>query len=132
LLAGALPAVSRELARQQHVVEDGKIRQQVELLEDETDVIHPEAIPPRCREAVQGLAQDFHGAGLRHDDAADGRQQRALAAAAGAADENMFTSSDLEMRQGQCRVRLAGPGEAQLAHGNGGGRGGRSGRVMTT
>jgi len=83
-------------------------------------MIDAEAIAPRGRQLLQAAPENADAALAGHDDAADQCQQSAFAAAAGAADKDMFARRHREFIDGQRRRSVAGPGERNVAQGDGG------------
>src|SRR5581483_3136047 len=84
----APPARRGELQRQQDVLPHSEIRDQVEHLENETQVLAPEAIASTRIEARQSGSEQGHGPRERRQHAANETEQRALAAAARALQEH--------------------------------------------
>lgn len=72
----------RELKRQEDILHDGERGDEVERLEDESNVRAPEERPVRLREGREVRSINYHPAGGREVDAADEVEKRALARAA--------------------------------------------------
>ncbi|MNL10653.1 hypothetical protein D3C87_1314600 [compost metagenome] len=107
--------MGRELAPQQHVVQHGEVGQQVQLLEDDADVVGAKAVAPGAGQRTQIRPIHLDAAVRRGQHASQQAQQRALAAAAGAGDEDVLASAHLEMVHPQVRALLARPGEGDVA-----------------
>jgi hypothetical protein len=120
---GALRAQGREAAGQQHVVQHAEIGQQVELLEHDADVVGAPPVAPSGRQIAPILAQqaDLTGVGRQHPGSQG--QQRGLAAAAGAAQQQALAGDQLQRGQVQHVLRGAGPAEVHLPQAEDGQRG---------
>ena len=120
--SGALAAARGKGAGQQHVVDRRQPGQQVELLEQETDVVGAEAVAGAAGEARDVGAEKFDAAGLRQGDAAEQAEQGAFAAAAGAVQEDAFACGKFEALNVEAG-RLSRPakdqvGDSQRRHGS--------------
>jgi len=73
---GLAPAQSGELGRQQHVVGDRQVIEQVEELEDHSDAAPPEPGYPGLTQPVHALPGHRHGATGRLVQACDEVEQR--------------------------------------------------------
>ena len=111
----ALPAQAREAAGQQHVVQHAQVGQQVELLEDVAHVVGAEGIAPRAGQRGPGRAEQADRAGARQQHAGQQPEQRALAAAAGAVQEQRAPGGHLQRVDGQAVLRRPRPAVAQRA-----------------
>ena len=103
---GALRAPHREPAGQQHVLHHRQIRDEIELLKDEADVLDAKPVTPFERRELG--AEDADAALLRRQDSGEQRQQRALAAAARAEEEYALARIDgeaLDVKAGRARPR---------------------------
>ncbi len=92
-----LRAATSELERNQHVLQRSQRREEVEGLEDETDLFRPELRPPVLgeREDVFTVQDDTAGRGLV--EAGQQTEQRGLAAARGTDDGYEGLRFDLEV-----------------------------------
>ena len=118
-ITGALPAPRRKGARQQDVVDRGQPGQQVELLEQEADAVGAQTIACPAGEFCHFVAENLKGAMLGQCDAAQQTEQRALAAAARAMQENMFAGSDVQLGNVEAGPGLARPAKDQIGNADG-------------
>ena len=119
------PHARRKTAGQQHVVEHREVGQQVELLEDVADVVGPDVIARDGGQRRPVPSQQSYGTRARQEDPGHQRQQRALAAAAGAAQEqplagrrssaSMRTQSSAAPGQPKRTPRTLSNGASELA-----------------
>jgi hypothetical protein len=112
--AGAIPPPRRKGAGQQHVVERRQPGQQVELLEQEADVVGAKAVAGAAAELRDVGAEQFDRALLRQGDAAEQAEQGALAAAAGAVEEDALAGGEFEARNLEAVPRLSRPAKDQV------------------
>ena len=89
-------ALVGETAWQGHVLDHGQVRDQVEHLENETDMMRAKVITLRTAECTQLLPQHLQHTGLGQGDAGEQVQQGRLAAAAGATQKYAFAMIDLQ------------------------------------
>jgi hypothetical protein len=128
-LLHALPPLRRRHAAvgqgELDVLEDGEVADEVEALEDETDVAVADARALAEVEVLHGLAGDGVGAAGGRVEQAQDREQRGLAAAGGAGDRHVFALGDVEVDAGEGvgldLVRVEDLGQA-LEPDQGGGR----------
>ena len=94
----------REAARQQHIVDNRQVRDEIELLEDETNVVGTKPIT-RCRvQCRQIVTQKAQATALRHQYPTEQTEQRTLAATAGAMHEDALTGLNLKVRYIETRI----------------------------
>ena len=110
-------ATRREAQRQQHIVENGEIGEQIEELKHEADVIGAQTIAARAAGEGEILAEEFDAAGSWRQDTGDEIQQRALAAAAGALQEHTLAAADPQLLDGEQVTISARPAKAQVLDG---------------
>ena len=91
--------------RHVHVVEDVEVRDQVEALEDEADLLVPQLRARLVREAADVLAVQLVGAGVEGLEQARDVHERRLAGARGTRDRDELAVADLQREVTQ-RVRL--------------------------
>lgn len=104
-----LPATWSELQRQQDIVLDACIGQQVKLLKYKPDLFRAEPIPFACREICDVGFSDRNGAGLGHDRPANQRQQGRLSRPTFAKQQHRFGPGHGQGRNMQLKRPLAGP-----------------------
>ena len=95
----ALCAPRREPAGQEHVLNHREVRDQIELLEDEADVLDAKPVAPAQRRKLG--AEDTDAPFLRGQDSGEQGKQRALAAAARTEEEYALARLDLKAFDGK-------------------------------
>ncbi len=111
----AVARTRREPQRQQDVLQDRQIRQQIELLENVADVIGAPSVTAGSRERRYDGVAKRHCAALRAKYAREQPEQRRLAAAAWAMQEHMLAG--IEVKRGDVQDGfLPRPGESQVMH----------------
>ena len=105
-----MPAIGQ---RQLDVFKHREIADQVEALEDETDLAIADAGALRVIELRHRLTVEREAAFGRGIEQAENREQRGLAATRRSGDRNVFALLDVEMNAGE-RVRLDFVGEEDL------------------
>jgi hypothetical protein len=118
VLEHALPSSPSETERQEHVVEDRQVGQEVEHLEDDAEVLDPEAIARRRRQSREVGTENADGAFARGEHAAQQAQQGGLAATARAGDEQGLPARNIESLHHEREGLAARPSEADASHGN--------------
>ena len=99
--------VGREAQRQQHVVDDRAVGQQVEHLEDDAEVLGAEAVAGRGGQPGDVGAEDLDASRLRRDDAAKQAEEGRLAAARRADQQDALGRSAGRSRRPRARRRCA-------------------------
>ena len=92
-------------------------------------MVGAQAVAAAAGEAAEVVAEYLDATALGQRDAADQAEQRALAAAAGAVQEDAFAGGDGEIADLQARRRLARPAEGEVGDADGVGHGERSSRA---
>ncbi len=98
--------------RQLDVLRDGQMRQDVEGLEDEADLVPPQAGAGVLVEPRDVLAADDDAAGVRRIEAGDQVQQGGLAGARLADHGDVLAGGQFEIERIEDRPRAEAPGEA--------------------
>ena len=83
-------------------------------MEQEADVVGAKAVAGAAAELRDVGAEQFDRAGLRQGDAAEEAEQAALAAAAGAVEEDAFAGGEFEQRNVEAVMRLPWPAKNQV------------------
>ena len=119
---GPLLAPRRKPARQEHVVDQRQIGDEVEHLEHEADMVGAEGIARRTAQRGDLGTQDRDRSGLGLDDPAQQVEQRRLAAAARPADEQLLAAIDDEFGNIEDQRIPAAPAEADVGEADHAGR----------
>jgi hypothetical protein len=91
-------------AREGDIVGDAQIRNQIEHLKDESDVLSPESVPLRSGQQSQILTEHIHHTGLSREHARKNTEKRSLAGAARSVQKDLFSPGYFEPRNLQCVV----------------------------
>ena len=110
----ARPPRCRKPAGEQDVVAPRKIGNEIELLEDKAEVVGPMAVARRLSQCGKIGAKHLHPPRFGRHHAANQRQQRTLAAAARAMQNDAFACSQGQRRQIKAQRRRAGPAKADV------------------
>jgi hypothetical protein len=110
--AGACLASLRESARQSYVLHHRQIRDEVEHLEDEADVVGSKAIAFRAAQSAEAVAQNLYRSFARCNYSGQKTEKRGLAAAARASQEYTLPARDSQCVDVDYPWRGAVPGEA--------------------
>src|SRR5690606_30936775 len=117
-IAQSLAPPCRKTAAKGDVLDQPEIRDQIELLEDEADMIGAKAVTRRWPQRGQVLAQHVQTTLPGNEHAAEQAKQGALAGARRSFQEEAFSRLDAQRFDIQ-QHRLSGPREAELFDGNG-------------
>ena len=120
--SGSLPAFCCEAQRQQHVVEDRAVGQQIEHLKNDAHVLGAKLVPRRVRQLRDIRAQDVEASRLRRDDAGEQAQERGLAAAGRADQQHALARFEGEVVDRNRERSRSRPGEAHARHRHDAGR----------
>src|SRR5262245_29455036 len=121
-LACALAPAHRKAQRQENVVEDRAVGDEVEHLENDAEVLGAESIPPRVGESGKVGPQDFEAPLGRRRDPGEQAQKRRLAAPRGTDEEHALALPQVEAVDREREGARARPSEAYARHADDAGR----------
>src|SRR5690606_7949546 len=115
--AGCLCAFTphgRKAAWQQYILQHGQMREQIELLENETDVIDTKTIAGPSIQCGQIGAENAHLSALGRQHAAQQSQQGTFTATAGTIQKQALATGEVKARDIQAKCLPSSPPELQV------------------